>query len=238
MSPKGGGGAKGEPTASRGAGPATSRPSPEHGTHKKKTRDRIHTSPNLIRKKKDVSLKKFLGCERMLECTLHANKAFLNIFISSPLLSLSLSLQPDGLVQPASGANNFHSRANPPDRRGSSPAHQGSEVVVNKTPLSKSMSASVADSRNKLAVAETRPHSADTKDTLKRDKLVEEVERIAVGTSRYSLLCLLRMITLVGISIELIIYCPPTDNKQRRVYGYTKISEDGVKTGGGVAAAV
>lgn len=101
------------------------------------------------------------------------------------LLSPSpLFIQQDGLVQAASGANNFHSRANPPDRRGSSPAHQGSEVVVNKTPLSKTMSASVAENRSKLAVAETRPHSADTRDSLKRDKLVEEVERIAVGTCR------------------------------------------------------
>jgi hypothetical protein len=99
----------------------------------------------------------------------------------SRYFSLSLSLQQDGLVQPASGANNFHSRVNPPDRRGSSPAHQGSEVVVNKTPLSKTVSASVGDNRSKLAVAETRPHSADSKDSLKRDKLVEEVERIAVG---------------------------------------------------------
>ena len=47
------------------------------------------------------------------------------------------------------------------------------------------------------------------------------------------------MYTLVGISIELIIYCPPPiDNKQRRVYGHAEIGEDGVKTGGGVAAAV
>ena len=139
---------------------------------------------------------------------MHANKALLSVFISSPLpslshslslsfsLSLFLSLQQDGLVQPASGANNFHSRANPPDRRGSSPAHQGSEVVVNKTPLSKTMSASVAESRNKLAVAENRPHSADTKDTLKRDKLVEEVERIAVGIlSSYA--CILLLVSVL-----------------------------------------
>ena len=63
-SPKGGGGARGELPASRGAEPTTSHLSSEHGTHKKKTRDRIHTSPNLIRKKKEVSKKKdFSLCE-------------------------------------------------------------------------------------------------------------------------------------------------------------------------------
>ena len=52
---------------------------------------------------------------------------------------------------------------------------------MTKAPLSKAVSASGAENRSKLVVAETRPHSAENKDTLKRDKLVEEVERIAVG---------------------------------------------------------
>ena len=45
------------------------------------------------------------------------------------------------------------------------------------------------------------------------------------------------MYTLVGISTDLI-YCPPIDNEQRRVYGHAEIGEDGVETGGGVAAAI
>ena len=46
------------------------------------------------------------------------------------------------------------------------------------------------------------------------------------------------MYILVGISIDLIIYSPPIDNEQRRVYGHAEIGEDGVETGGGVAAAI
>ena len=111
---------------------------------------------------------------------------------------LSLSVSPssllplqDGLFQQPPGANNFHSRVNPADRRGSSPARQGSEVVVNKTPLSKAVSTSGIENRTKLAVAETRPHSAESKDSLKRDKLAEEVERIAVSlTLQCTKLCL------------------------------------------------
>ena len=48
-------------------------------------------------------------------------------------------------------------------------------------PLSKAVSASGADAIRRPAAAETRPHSTDTRDTLKRDKLAEEVERIAVS---------------------------------------------------------
>ena len=59
-SPKGEGGAKGEPMASRGAGPTANQLLPEHGTHKKKTRDRIQSSPNLIRKKKEVYIYTFI----------------------------------------------------------------------------------------------------------------------------------------------------------------------------------
>ena len=52
---------------SGGAGPTTSHLSSEHGTHKKKTRDRIHTSPNLIRKKEKVCYVIFSlgGCRTM-----------------------------------------------------------------------------------------------------------------------------------------------------------------------------
>ena len=85
------------------------------------------------------------------------------------------------MTQPPGGVNNyFHSRVAAGEGRGGSPARQGAEGGVTKTPLSKAVSTSVVDTR-KPPVAETRPHSAENRDSLKRDKLAEEVERIAVS---------------------------------------------------------
>ena len=87
----------------------------------------------------------------------------------------------DGLVPPSQGVNNyFHSRVASGEGRGVSPGRQSVEGGVTKTPLSKTLSASGVDTRKPLA-PEARPHSADNRDTLKRDKLAEEVERIAVS---------------------------------------------------------
>ena len=63
--------------------------------------------------------------------------------------------------------------------RGGSPGRHGAEGGVTKAPLSKAISTSGVETR-KPAVTETRPHSAENRDSLKRDKLAEEVERIAV----------------------------------------------------------
>ena len=147
-------------------------------------------------------------------------------------------------------------------RRGSSPARQGSEVVVNRTPLSKTVSASGAENRSKLVVAETRPHSAENRDTLKRDKLAEEVERIAVGLLMIHRIIpyiwnvqncvvdvkrkrheILRIEDFLGNSIPngipiVLIILSPIDKQQRRIHWNSKVSEDGIKAGRGMAASV
>lgn len=94
-------------------------------------------------------------------------------------LCCCLSIQ-DGLLQPSQSVNNFHSRGPARDSRGSSPGRQGAEGSTTKAPLSKTVSASGVETR-KLAVPESRPSGAEGKDPTKRDKLAEEVERIAVG---------------------------------------------------------
>ena len=88
--------------------------------------------------------------------------------------------QSDGMVQTSQAANNFHSRIASGDSRGSSPGRQGAEGGSTKPPLSKAVSSPGMEAVRRPAGAEARPHSAETKDTLKRDKLAEEVERIAV----------------------------------------------------------
>ena len=84
-------------------------------------------------------------------------------------------------MQQPQGANNyFHSRVASGEGRRSRPGRQGAEGGATKIPLSKTVSASGIDTR-KPPSAETRPHSAGNRDTLKRDRLAEEVERIAVS---------------------------------------------------------